>query len=168
MNESLFHAINNLAGHWHLLDVIGIFFADKFLYVFALVIAALWFNKRLRFYVYLAVSSALVSRLVIVEILKRIINHPRPYEILANVHQLLADSEHGMSFPSGHAVIYFSLAFGFWRTEYFWPFIVLATLGSITRVFVGVHFPGDILASFFIAWLTVWLFRRLFKKQFLS
>jgi undecaprenyl-diphosphatase len=168
MNEAVFHAINNIAGQSHILDVIGVFFAEKFLYVFALIVLALWFNKRRRPYVYLAVTSALVSRVIIVEVFKRIINHPRPYEILTNLHQLLIDNEKGMSFPSGHAVIYFSFALGFWGTEYFWPFMILATFSSIARIFVGVHFPGDILASFIIAWLTVWLVRRLFKKQILS
>ena len=168
MNEQLFHAINNLAGKSHVLDVLGVFFADKFLYIFALIILGLWFSKRLRPYVYLTLGSTLIARGVIVEIMKRLINHPRPYEVVGNLHQLMADNEHGMSFPSGHAVIFFSFAFGFWGTEYFWPFLIMATLGSLARVFVGVHFPADILASFFIAGLVVWVGRRLFKKWFLS
>ena len=168
MNQQIFLAINSLAGKSHLLDILGIFFADKFLYLFTLIILALWFNKRLRPYVYLALGSTLVARGIIVEILKRMINHPRPYEIVSHIHQLLADNEHGMSFPSGHAVIYFSFAFGFWGTEYFWPFLVLATLGSAARVFVGVHFPADIVGSLIIAAAVAWLARRLFKKKILS
>jgi undecaprenyl-diphosphatase len=170
MNQQFFLAINGLAGKWHWLDVVGRFFGgDYFLYLFALVVVLLWSNKRLRNDVYLALGSALVARVLIVEALKRLINHPRPYEIVSNIHQLLADNEgHGMSFPSGHAVIYFSLAFAFWGTEYFWPFLILATLGSIARVFVGVHFPADIAASFLIAAFVVWLARRLFKNKVLS
>jgi undecaprenyl-diphosphatase len=168
LDHRIFYAINNLAGKSHLLDVLGLFFANTFLYVFIVIIALLWFFKRLRPYVYLAFGSALVSRLIIVQALKVIFNHPRPYEILTQIHQLLPDGEHGMSFPSGHAVVYFSFALAFWGTEYFWPFFIGATLGSLARVFVGVHFPGDVLASFFIAWLTVWLLRRLFKNRILS
>ena len=165
MDHQLFFAINGLAGKSHFLDALGIFFADKFLYLFGLIILALWFNQRLRPYVYLTLGSALIARAVIVEILKRMINFPRPYEIVANTHQLLADSERGMSFPSGHAVIYFSFAFGFWGTEYFWPFFIMATLGSLARVFVGVHFLSDILASFFIAAIVALFARRLFKNK---
>ncbi len=148
------------------MDVLGIFLAEKFLYVFGLIILLLWLNKRLRPYVYVAFVSAFVSRVIIVEILKRIFDHPRPYEIITNIHQLLADNEHGMSFPSGHAVIYFSFAFAFWDTEYFWPFLVFATLGSIARVFVGVHFPFDILASLVIAAVCVGGIRSLKLKFF--
>jgi undecaprenyl-diphosphatase len=165
MNLQLFHAINNLADQWHWLDVLGIFLADKFIYIFALIILALWFNKQLRNYVYLAFASAFVSRIIIVEVIKRLVNHPRPYEIVPNIHQLLADNEHGMSFPSGHTVIFFSFAFAFWGTRLFWPFLVLAILGSVARIFVGVHFPYDILASVVIAGLVVLGLRRLFKKQ---
>lgn len=165
MNTQIFLAINGVATKWHWLDVLGIFLADKFIYVFAIIIAGLWFNKRLRSYVYVAFASAFVSRIIIVEVIKRIINHPRPYEIVTNIHQLLADNEHGMSFPSGHTVIFFSFAFAFWGTEFFWPFLIFATLGSLSRIFVGVHFPADIAASFIIAWLTVWLVKKLFKKQ---
>lgn len=168
MNNQLFLAINGLAGRSHFLDVLGIFFADKFLYVFALIVVALWLSKPLRNYVYLALASAFVSRIVIVEIIKRLVNEPRPYEVVTSIHQLLADTEHGMAFPSGHAVIYFSLAFSFWGTKYFWPFMILATLGALARIYVGVHYPLDIVASFFIAWLTVWILHRLFKKHFLG
>ena len=165
MNEKLFHLINDFAGRSHFLDVAGVFFAEKFLYVFAVIIALLWLDKRVRNYVYLAFASAFVSRIIIVEVLKRIVNHARPYEILTHIHQLLADSEHGMSFPSGHTVVYFSFAFAFWKTPYFWPFLILATLGSVARIFVGVHFPADIAASIAIAWIVVWLCRKYFKGK---
>ncbi|MBX4204761.1 MAG: phosphatase PAP2 family protein [Candidatus Doudnabacteria bacterium] len=168
MNQQIFLAINGLAGRSQFFDTLGVFFAEKFLYVFAIIIVALWLDKRLRTHVYLAVLAAAVSRLFIVEVIKRIVNHPRPYEIVANIHQLLADNEHGMSFPSGHTVIYFSFAFAFYGTKYFWPFIILASLGSLARVYVGVHFPIDIAASVIIAAVIAAALRGLFKKPISS
>jgi undecaprenyl-diphosphatase len=168
MNEQIFLAINGLAGKSQFFDTLGVFFAEKFLYIFAIIIVGLWLNKSLRYYVYVAITSAIVSRIVIVEVIKRIVNHPRPYEVVVNIHQLLADSEHGMSFPSGHTVIYFSFAFAFYGTKYFWPFVILAAIGSVARVFVGVHFPVDIAASIVIAAVVVAAIRRLFKKPILS
>ena len=169
MNEAIFHAINSLAGKNSILDSFAIFLAGNvFAAVWVGVIIAIWLkNRNLRNNVYLAFVSALISRGVIVELLKRIFDHPRPYEVLTNIHKLIVDNEHGMSFPSGHAVIYFSFAFAFWGTEYFWPFFILAVLGSVARVFVGVHFPADLLASFVLAALVVLAIRRLFKKGFL-
>jgi undecaprenyl-diphosphatase len=168
MNEKIFLIINGLAGKSHFLDALGIFFAEKFLYVFALIVVVLWLQKSLRYYVYLTIASAFVSRIIIVEAIKRIINHPRPYEVVSNIHQLLADSEHGMSFPSGHTVIFFSFAFGFYGTKYFWPFLILATLGSLARIFVGVHFPADIAASIIIAAIVVAVGRRFFFRKIIN
>jgi undecaprenyl-diphosphatase len=168
MNQNLFLAINGLVGKSNFLDVLGVFFADKLIYIFALGIALMWFNKSLRYYVYLAFGSAFVSRILIVETIKRLVNHPRPYEVVTNVHQLLVDHQKGMSFPSGHTVIFFAFAFSFVGTKYFWPLLVLAVLGSVARIFVGVHFPADIIVSIIIAGITVWGMRSLFKKPILS
>lgn len=164
MNEQIFLAINGLANKSHFLDSLGIFFAEYFLYIFALIIVILWFAKPWRIYAYQALASAIISRLIIVEIIKRFANHPRPYEIVSGIKQLLVDTETGNSFPSGHTVIFFSFAFAFYGTKLFWPFVFLAALGSISRVFVGVHFPADVAASVIIAALTVWLVRMLFRK----
>ncbi|MBI4049523.1 MAG: phosphatase PAP2 family protein [Candidatus Doudnabacteria bacterium] len=158
MDYSFFSAINGLAGRWPWLDLIGKFFGgDYFLFVFALWVILLWFYKPLRRQVYLGLVSAGFGRAVIVEILKRIVDRPRPFEL-----------ETGMSFPSGHATIYFALAFAFWGTRYFWPFMILAVLGATARVFVGVHYPLDVLAGAVIAGLTVFGIRTLFKNRFLS
>lgn len=164
MDNQIFLAINGLAGLSNILDQVGIFFAKYFLYVFVAVVVALWFRRDLRKNVYIALISSFISRGIIVEILKRLIARPRPFEIL-NVHQLLVDEGTKRSFPSGHTVIFFSLAFAFWGTRWFWPFFILALIASMARVFVGVHYPTDILASVIIAVATVWVVSRLFKKK---
>jgi undecaprenyl-diphosphatase len=170
LDHRIFFAINNLSGKNSFFDGIGRFLAGNiFVALWCLVIVAIWFfSKNLRKQVYVAVVSAGVSRFVIVEIIKRLVDRQRPYEALANIHKLIVDNEHGMAFPSGHAVVYFSFAFAFWKTKYFWPFFILACIASLDRVYVGVHYPFDILASFFIAWATVWIVKRLFKTRFLS
>lgn len=163
MDTQIFYAINNLAGHSHALDLIGIFFAKYFEYVFAVFVVLLWFKKELRTKVYLAIISSVIARLVIVEILKRLFAHPRPYEVL-QVHQLIADNERGVSFPSGHAAVFFALAFSFWGTKYFWPLFIFALIASVARVFVGVHYPGDIIVGLLISAATVFVIKKLIKK----
>jgi undecaprenyl-diphosphatase len=53
------------------------------------------------------------------------------------------------SFPSGHATVAFAcatvLAFAVPRLR--WPLFALAALIAWSRVYVGVHYPGDVLAG---------------------
>jgi undecaprenyl-diphosphatase len=167
MDGQLFLQINSWAERFAVLDRIGIFLAGNyFIAAWVLIIIAIgFFSSNLRRNVYLALVSALVSRGIVVEILKRIFDRPRPYEMFLNLHQLIADNDHGLSFPSGHTAIYFSLAFAFWKTKYFWPFLFLAFIGSLARVFVGVHYPADILVGALIGILMSLVLKPLFKKN---
>jgi len=167
MDTQLFITINDWAGHIKILDQTMIFFGKYLIYLVVGLVALLWFNKKLRWQVYLAFGATLINRGIIVEILKRLIHRPRPYQILG-VHQLIADADINVSFPSGHAVIFFSFAFAFWGTKYFWPLFVLACLGSFARVFTGLHYPSDVLVGALIGAVMSLIFRRLFKKRILG
>lgn len=76
--------------------------------------------------------------------------HPRPF-VEGTVHQLVAHVP-DPSFPSKHASFVFALAaasffigrrFGLWM-------LLLAVLTGVSRVYVGVHYPGDILGGFIL------------------
>lgn len=166
MDHQLFLAINGLAGRWPWFDKIGpLIGGDYIMVIMALGIALLWFFKPLKRHVYLAIASAAVADGIVTQALKHLVHRPRPFEVL-KVHQLIIDTEHGNSFPSGHATIYFSLAFAFWGTKYFWPLFILAVIGSIGRVVVGVHYPLDILVGAVIGLLTALILKRFFKHHF--
>jgi len=72
----------------------------------------------------------------------------------------------GKSFPSGHAATSFA---GAWVLGSVWPrrrgaFLVLATLVSLSRVYLGAHDPGEILAGTVLGVGLAELLRRLFDK----
>jgi undecaprenyl-diphosphatase len=166
MDHQLFLAINGLVGKWPWFDKLGAFLGgDYFLYLVAVIIVLLWLKKNFRQRVYLALASGLVGY-GLAGIIKHLVTRPRPFEVL-KVHQLIVDNERGVSFPSGHATVYFAFAFAFWGTEYFWPFLTAAVIGSVGRVLVGVHYPADVLVGAIVGALTVWGLRRLFKKHIL-
>lgn len=89
---------------------------------------------------------ALVSSHLFVQLLKKRYTRPRPYMVLANTNtfrQLLKD----YSFPSGHATASFSIAMTF---SIFFPslaivFISLAVLVGLSRIYMGLHYPSDVL-----------------------
>ena len=76
--------------------------------------------------------------------------------------------EHDYGFPSGHAMgslaVVVALVILLWRARWRWPVLVLGGLFvvavGLSRVYLGVHYPSDILAgwSASLAWVTgVWL-----------
>jgi undecaprenyl-diphosphatase len=80
------------------------------------------------------------------EILKFILARPRPYEVLAGTRHLMDVG--GYSLPSGHTTAVFA-AFTVIGVKYGHLFIFLgmACLVAISRIYMGVHYPSDVLAG---------------------
>ncbi|WP_409304545.1 phosphatase PAP2 family protein [Peribacillus sp. SCS-155] len=106
--------------------------------------------------------------------LKLLFHRARP-----DLHRLAEATNY--SFPSGHATmafaLYSSLTFLFWRhiakrtgrvmLIIFAAFMILAI--GISRIYLGVHYPSDIIAGYFIScfWLTlsIWIFQRYQERK---
>jgi len=80
--------------------------------------------------------------------IKLVVKRPRPYETLENVRLLLGPAP-GLSFPSGHSIIFFSLAtvIAMRYPKLRYPSLIAATLIALSRPYVGVHYPSDILVG---------------------
>lgn len=82
----------------------------------------------------------------VTEILKYEVARPRPFITLENVHLLVTMNEY--SFPSGHSVASFTGCMIIGKKYGYLPFFLLfACIIAFSRVYVGVHYPFDVLAG---------------------
>ncbi len=160
----MFLFINGLGGHFALIDdfVSGIA-NDYFLIVgFFLVLIALWFGTRdavQRRINQTAAISAIISLGIaqaLVDILNIFYFRPRPFTILPT--RLLFYAPTDSSFPSYAATIAFAIAFGtfFISRKAGVIMLVLASMLAFARVYVGIHYPSDVLGGAAIGCVVAW------------
>lgn len=84
--------------------------------------------------------------------LKEYIARIRPYEVITGL-QLLIEKQTDFSFPSGHTGSSFASAVVLYKMlpkTYGIPAIILAILITISRLYVGVHYPSDVIVGLII------------------
>ncbi|MDY2699596.1 MAG: phosphatase PAP2 family protein [Lachnospiraceae bacterium] len=103
----------------------------------------------------MALVSIFVCFLFTNVMIKNLVARPRPYVTYSEIYPLIKKPTE-FSFPSGHACVSFASAFIYFRMlprKYGVSAIVLAGLIAFSRLYVGVHYPGDVLGGIIVAWV---------------
>jgi undecaprenyl-diphosphatase len=103
-------------------------------------------NRERRWLVVGSIVTLVISDLTSSALIKPLVGRPRPCHTLNDIH-LLVNCGTGLSMPSSHAANAFA-QWMFWSStvpKFRWHLFVVAFLIAISRAFVGVHYPGDIL-----------------------
>jgi len=150
INTALFQWIYGLSHRNVFIDGVGIFFAQYFPYFLIIGFLVLVFYKKgIRQKLYLfceGVLAVILARGIVTEVIRFFYHHPRPFDALGFT-PLIAES--GWSFPSGHATFYFALSMTVWFVNRKWGmwYLLAATVMGIARIYVGVHWPLDVLGG---------------------
>ena len=102
---------------------------------------------------YAAVLSLIFGVIVTNLLLKNIVARPRPFAEIEALIPLIAKPT-DFSFPSGHTTASFAVALVMLRMlpkKIGIPAVVLAALVAFSRLYLGVHYPTDVLAGFVVA-----------------
>lgn len=170
-NTSLFFLIFNLSRHSDFADNLMIFGAEFVIFlafIFQLIFA---FKGRVPERKALLLTFISIPFVVIlIKFIHVFIFTPRPFvdnEILPLVNYY-SDA----SFPSRHASIMSAVAFSYVFTKSKWAilFILLMIWVGISRIFVGVHYPLDILGGILVGIISVAIARQfagILKSKFL-
>ena len=119
-------------------------------------------------------AVALLGSLIINNnIIKNIVQRPRPFVKFTDL-QIIIPTPSEYSFPSGHTASSFAAASVFYRhlpKQLGIPSVVLAGIIGFSRLYVGVHYPTDVIAGVimgillsYMAEFLVCLFSKKLKK----
>ena len=125
------------------------------IFTVSLCLALIAFGKNHVRHLGFEVLTALSATTLLVHIIKKIVSRERPYNILENINTFNLKLK-DYSFPSGHTAASFSIATILYLNipQLMIPVMLLALLVGISRIYLAVHYPSDVLVGFIVGSVT--------------
>lgn len=162
IDQNIFLFINSFVGKSEITDSTAKLLVNEYFLptILATILFSFWFYWRedrdtKQRSVLLSVLSVTLGSMVLVSLINFFIQRPRPFNVL-DVNLLFYEPT-DPSFPSNATVVIFALAFSIFSADKKIGVValILASIYGFLRVFVGVHFPFDVLVGAFIGIVSV-------------
>lgn len=171
MNMELFRLINNLANRNIVLDNIMMFFSKDVSYIFMAVLALIFILgiiKDKEEYRKASINAFVITviNLALSFIIGSIYYVDRPF--VHNKVNLLISHTADASFPSDHATGTMSIALGLGKYNRILGIVmtILSLIVGFSRVYVGNHYPLDVIGAYIIVFITSYLYNLLLRSKF--
>jgi undecaprenyl-diphosphatase len=172
MNDRIFRSINELAGSSRFVDFIMVTLSKRTRYVYLFVLLLLLFQAKFNKRKTLIAGVTISVTYLLSMLMKRFFNKPRPF-LQQAVHLLPpVPSRKDSSFPSKHTALAFAVSafviiyhrtwgLGLW---------LLSLLVGISRIWMGQHYPSDIVGSAILGNITAFvvMFTEKYWRPFLE
>lgn len=144
------------------------------LYLFLIVFAIMNFKEKALPWILFAVLTATLTDQLSSSLIKNLIERPRPCReelLMGQVRLILNNCSGGYSFPSSHATNHFGFAMFLFLTlrpimkKWGYVFFIWAATIAYGQVYVGVHYPLDILGGTLLGCLIGYFTGTYFNKR---
>lgn len=172
IDEAVFKIINGL--DLGFLEIVVVIFRNKFTWIPLYIALIAWmvfqWKRKSWLPVLFSVLTVMCSDFTSSELIKNSVERPRPCHTLEQI-EVRVGCGSGYSFTSSHATSHMALAvfwfqlFTSWGRHRWW-LIAWAVIIGFAQIFVGVHYPLDVLSGFIVGGLIGYLVFRLYRLAY--
>ena len=172
IDHKIFYLINGTLTN-PIFDLFFTTITNEHLWIFPVLIGLLWLiirgGKREKIAAVLVLISASATDAIVAQIIKPVIGRLRPSHALGDTINLFVSKGGLYGFISAHAANIFAATtvLSYFYKQWKNSLLFLACSVAVSRVYVGVHYPGDVLFGglfgYGMAWavITLWVFLKM-------
>ncbi|MFE4094338.1 undecaprenyl-diphosphatase [Priestia sp. YIM B13545] len=162
MDYKIFRIINQLAGRYSVLDMLMVLISNKVRYLFAFVLMLMWFRgysqRKVTVYAVISATFTLLTNVLI----QCFYFKPRPF--MKRRVGILIPSKMNSAFLSKHTLLATAVSTSILLHERVIGAVMwgVSLLTGFSRIWVGHHYPSDIIRSLFVGSLTSIIVEKVF------